>query len=220
MPTKPRRQAETNGGRERLLAAAGKLFAAKGYAATSVREILRAAKVTAPVLYYHFGNKEGLFIGLLRQGLEALYAEEERALAEANTPADKVRAFCGARVAFDQRHPDVRWVAEEILAGPRPAAPRFDLQEPIAKRIQLLADLVDAAVDGGDFRPCDSTAAAFVLLGAIQMTGRFRRIQRYLPSPEAPPPERILETALDGLRAATRRGGAKKAKPKRHEGVS
>ena len=57
MAGRPTKRESENGGRERLLAAAAKLFAAKGYAATTVRDILRAAKVTAPVLYHHFGSK-------------------------------------------------------------------------------------------------------------------------------------------------------------------
>ena len=203
MPERPLKQEAANGGRDRLLAAAAKLFAAKGYAATSVREILKAAKVTAPVLYYHFGSKEGLFNGLIRQGLEALSAEEERELAGATTTVDKVRAFCRARVAFDQRYPHVRWVAEEMLAGPPGLAPSFDLKGPVAKRIQRLADMVGAGVDEGEFRPCDPTAAALVLLGAVQMTWRLRLIKQHLPHP-ATPPERVLETALDGLRALPR----------------
>lgn len=210
MPGRPLTQEAANGGRGRLLAAAAKLFAAKGYAATSVREILKAARVTAPVLYYHFGSKEGLFIGLIQQGLEALSAEEERALAGATTTVDKVRAFCRARVAFDQRYPHVRWVAEEMLAGPSRVAPSLDLKEPVAKRIQWLADLVSAGVDEGEFRPCDPIAAALVLLGAVQMTWRLRLLQQHLPHP-ATPPERVLETALDGLRTLPRAARAKRA---------
>ena len=218
MPDRSLTQEAAKGGRGRLLAAAAKLFAAKGYAATSVREILKAANVTAPVLYYHFGSKEGLFIGLIRQGFETLVAEEEKALAGATTTIDKVRAFCRARVAFDQHYPHVRWVAEEMLAGPPGAAPSFDLKGPVAKRIQWLADLVGAGVDEGAFRPCDPTAAALVLLGAVQMTWRLRLLQQHLPHPVTPP-ERVLETALDGLRALPRAAPAKRAtRPRRSTG--
>ncbi|MCE1227092.1 MAG: TetR/AcrR family transcriptional regulator, partial [Geobacteraceae bacterium] len=47
--------------RQRLLDAALQLFSTKGYAATSVRELVEAAGVTKPVLYYYFKNKEGLY---------------------------------------------------------------------------------------------------------------------------------------------------------------
>ena len=51
--------------RERLLETATELFAEKGYAATSVREIVERAGVSKPVLYYYFKSKEGLFYAIL-----------------------------------------------------------------------------------------------------------------------------------------------------------
>lgn len=47
--------------REALLAAAQKLFADKGFAATSTEEILAAAGVTRGALYHHFADKTALF---------------------------------------------------------------------------------------------------------------------------------------------------------------
>jgi len=47
-------------GAERLLVAAQRLFATRGFPGTSIREIVRAAHVSRPVLYYHFGSREGL----------------------------------------------------------------------------------------------------------------------------------------------------------------
>ncbi len=47
--------------------AALELFTRKGYAATSVREIVAAAGVTKPVLYYYFENKEGIYLALMEQ---------------------------------------------------------------------------------------------------------------------------------------------------------
>lgn len=51
--------------RERLLRAALTIFNAKGYAATSVREIVVAAGVTKPALYYYFKNKNGIYLELV-----------------------------------------------------------------------------------------------------------------------------------------------------------
>ena len=53
--------------REELLAGATELFTRKGYASTTVREIVTAAGVTKPVLYYYFRNKEGIYLELIRQ---------------------------------------------------------------------------------------------------------------------------------------------------------
>ncbi len=53
------RDQETRG---RILLAAASLFANKGYAGTAVREIVAAAGVTKPTLYYYFKNKEDLYV--------------------------------------------------------------------------------------------------------------------------------------------------------------
>ncbi|MCS6760518.1 MAG: TetR/AcrR family transcriptional regulator [Candidatus Devosia euplotis] len=52
---------------ERIIHAATRLFAEKGYAGTSTAEIVAAAGVTKPMVYYYFGDKEGLFRAVMEQ---------------------------------------------------------------------------------------------------------------------------------------------------------
>ncbi len=47
--------------REQLIAVARSLFAEKGFDATSIEEVAARAKVSKPVVYEHFGGKEGLY---------------------------------------------------------------------------------------------------------------------------------------------------------------
>jgi AcrR family transcriptional regulator len=47
--------------REQLIAVSRQLFAARGYEGTSVEEIAARAEVSKPVVYEHFGGKEGLY---------------------------------------------------------------------------------------------------------------------------------------------------------------
>ena len=51
--------------RQRLMDSAVLLFTTRGYAATSVREIVEMAGVTKPALYYHFESKEGIYLAIL-----------------------------------------------------------------------------------------------------------------------------------------------------------
>lgn len=51
--------------RDRLLAAAARLFYAQGIAATGIDEVLREAGVAKMTLYHHFGSKEGLAVAFL-----------------------------------------------------------------------------------------------------------------------------------------------------------
>ena len=68
-PTPRGRRPGTSSARDDILGAARVLFAERGYAATSVREIAEAVGVTKPTLYYHFGSKDGLFTALVNHHL-------------------------------------------------------------------------------------------------------------------------------------------------------
>ena len=56
----------TNNVKQDILSAALALFSAKGYEGVSVSEVVSAAGITKPTLYYHFGSKEGLFDAVCR----------------------------------------------------------------------------------------------------------------------------------------------------------
>lgn len=65
-PTAPRTS------RDQLLAHATRIFAAKGYAAASTREICEAAGANVAAIHYHFGDKEGLYRAVLERPVEAM----------------------------------------------------------------------------------------------------------------------------------------------------
>jgi len=67
---------ESGGGdlptRDRILAAAERLFARRGFAGTSVRDITDAVGIKPPALYNHFPNKEDLYTEVLETSLRPL----------------------------------------------------------------------------------------------------------------------------------------------------
>ncbi|WP_164909167.1 TetR family transcriptional regulator [Mycobacteroides franklinii] len=68
-----------------LLRVAGELFAAKGYAATSVNEVGAGAGVSVPVIYQRFGNKAGLFVAVAEDVYGRALPQMRAAVAEATT---------------------------------------------------------------------------------------------------------------------------------------
>ena len=76
--------------RERLLETATELFAEKGYASTSVREIVARAGVSKPVLYYYFQSKEGLYYALLKWGTEVQQKIIEDVFQVSGTVQDRI----------------------------------------------------------------------------------------------------------------------------------
>jgi len=66
--------------REQLLDVGRRLFAEKGFEGTSVEEIAARAEVSKPVVYEHFGGKEGLYAVVVDREIRALLEEINVAL--------------------------------------------------------------------------------------------------------------------------------------------
>ena len=74
--------------REEIMRCALELFHARGYDAVGVQEIVNAAGVTKPTLYYYFGSKKGLLEQILKSRYKILQGKLEEALQEGgNIPA-------------------------------------------------------------------------------------------------------------------------------------
>lgn len=88
--TRPRRGPGRPAGRggdaeRRILDAALSAFAARGYAATGIRDIVTAAGVTQPTLYHHCRTKADLFARILETSCEPALGAWERLVQEART---------------------------------------------------------------------------------------------------------------------------------------
>ncbi|HET7318665.1 MAG TPA: TetR/AcrR family transcriptional regulator [Nitrospirota bacterium] len=86
---------EQNGNavRDRLLDAALRLFARKGFESASVREIVKAAEVTRPTLYYYFGSKEGLYLELVERLCATVEDSILHSMVPQGTLQDRLRSF-------------------------------------------------------------------------------------------------------------------------------
>ena len=90
--------------RQQILQAALRLFAHSGYAGASVQAIVDAAKVTKPVLYYHFGNKEGLYTALIEWAADERLRRSQAAATRGRTLAEKYTEILAATFEFVREH--------------------------------------------------------------------------------------------------------------------
>ena len=119
MSTNKKRDPEAT--RRAILRAAAKLFVDRGFAATSMTEIARAAHVTKSLIHHHFGSKEQLWVEVKRK-LLAHYAEEQSDVYQAATPGgETLRKSVETLFEFLRGNPDfVRlsgWVDLEKKQG-------------------------------------------------------------------------------------------------------
>jgi len=154
--------------RERLLSGAADIFSSKGYAATSVGEIVAAAGVTKPVLYYHFKSKEGLYLELMADGLGKFHAAIAAALrCEEGTAADRIRRLCETLIGLALENLSISRLTRGIRFSQPQGAPVFDVGE-FPRTIQkALLRLVEQGVRSGEFAQVDPGELVWVIIGLL-----------------------------------------------------
>jgi AcrR family transcriptional regulator len=153
--------------RERLLEVAVGLFARKGYHATSVREIVEAAGVTKPVLYYWFHSKEGVFLALMEMAVEAHREVVAHVLAYPGTAAERILRLGEQVLALIRVNTDVVRLFDAVYFGPREGAPAVDFDPLHGEFRRVLLGLVEEGVRSGEFHNTDIEAMHNALLGAF-----------------------------------------------------
>ena len=151
--------------RAQLLGMADRLFAERGYDATSMDDVASAASVSKPVLYDHFGSKDGLFAACVEQVGDQLADRIGRAAATADGPEATLRATARAYFAFAREQGNLIGVL--LDAGPRGVAV---IVEQVLGMRRRLADLTvtllrrSLAAEGlsVDDRRVEATAHALV----------------------------------------------------------
>lgn len=88
-----RRAASGEESRRRLIAAARAEFAQQGYRGTTIRTIAERADVTAAMVHYHFGNKHGLYLAVIRDTLEPVIATLQAGVQGEAQLADVIRSY-------------------------------------------------------------------------------------------------------------------------------
>jgi TetR/AcrR family transcriptional regulator len=158
-----------NSVRQRLLAAATDLFARKGYAATTVREIVDSARVTKPVLYYYFQNKEGIYLELMRQTFSNVDYLVDFSRGEKGSTREKLLRFCDQAFSLFMENIEAVRVMYAIYYGPHQGAPFFDFDAYHLKFQEAIRRLVDEGVRKGEFRKGDVENMTWAILGAVNV---------------------------------------------------
>ena len=104
--------------------AAARLFAERGYPATTIDDIVAAAGVTKPMLYRHFESKQDLVVTLLERHRDQLAAAPlDALLASAGRPfAERLDAMLDAWFGYVEAHPFVRLLLHDSSGDSEVAA--------------------------------------------------------------------------------------------------
>ncbi|SRR5581483_8171866 len=105
MPAKPGAPARGAPARELILDAAERLFARRGFAATTIKQIAAAAGVNSALLYYYFRDKAAVYHAVLERRVQALVRGAVERLEAAGPPAARLRSFLEFQAETLASHP-------------------------------------------------------------------------------------------------------------------
>lgn len=163
---------------ERIVQEAVRLFAARGFGATSIDDIGAAAGVSGPAIYWHFTGKQALLASMLIDVSERLLDGGRRSVAEATSGDDAIARLIDVHVDFALREPDLIVVHGRELHHLDPSdAHRVRLLQ--RQYLEVWVDVLEEQPNGpeaGRSRP-QLGAAAQAVIGLINSTP-------YLPSPD------------------------------------
>ena len=162
--------------RERILKAAERLFAERGYDGTSIRTIVAKAKVNQAAINYHFEGKDGLYREVLRAAFHALtedqlaHGEEIKTMSREAALSEFVRRQLRPLTARDEFSRSLRIFNWETV---RPTAVfRKLMSEEATPFMGLAVDLIRRFLPDADQRTL--TVAAIWLLGQCSVFVRNR----------------------------------------------
>lgn len=176
-----------------LLESARALFAERGYAGTSTRAIARAASVSEPMIFRHFGSKAKLFEEAVLAPFNTFVSEYIAAWAA--RPRGAMSAYAEAR-GFYQGVYDVlsgnRRLLQEMI-GSRAAAPLAtdNMSTPqLGALLERVEDIIERERDDRGFRSFDPTVMTRLVFGlvfsvAVHGDWMFQGTTRARPSVEA-----------------------------------
>ena len=159
---------ETLGVRERIIETATGLFVAQGYDGVSMREIAAACNLSKAGLYYHFKDKEDLFLAILDENLTEFDALLGSIEAQAGSVRDKIVAYVRAIFTqLPQSHRAIIRLAAQDMAKINPTARAAFDQRYQDKFLSHLKRILEAGMASGHIRAFNPQLGVWALLGLM-----------------------------------------------------
>jgi AcrR family transcriptional regulator len=166
-PTRPRAAARYDRRRQEVLLGAARVFAVRGYEATSVAELARELDIAAGGLYHYFGGKEALAVEICESLTEPLLEAARELLAA--SPDEPLRELLRLWVAHVVAHRDHMLVFDQVRHLAEHGAAWTTVRRS-RKAFERLLDEVLAQEVAGDPR-----IALSALLGMVNHVPRWYR---------------------------------------------
>lgn len=178
-------QAEPNPeqlGADRILEAAERIFADKGFAAASIQGIADAAGVSKANVFHHFGSKDELFRATLGFACERANERVLTLLGGSGEFAGRLKRMMRADIEFMLENPQRSLLVLREIMNTRPEDPGQPAPEVLHRNCINLVETLRAAQQAGEIRDdADPAAVALLFIAANVFYFQTRNLLRHFP---------------------------------------
>ncbi len=153
--------------RTQLIDVGRQVFADKGYDGASVEEIAERAKISKPIVYEHFGGKEGLYAVIVDRELEYVTEQISNAISRGE-PRDRLEAAIMAFLSYVKEHPD----GFAVLSRDTPNTGLANLLAEVGDRVGAV---FENEFKAAGYDPRTAPMYAQALIGMVTFVGQWWR---------------------------------------------
>ena len=182
--------------KRKIFETAMKLFAEKGYEATSVEEITATVGVAKGTLYYHFSSKEEIYNFLIEEGMKLLHNSIEIKTENLTDPIAKLKAVITIQLKVIMKYDEFITILLSQIWGTEPRHQQF--RKYIYEYIDVIQKIIDEGIEKGVIKNCDSQLMASSVFGAI-CSAKIYKLEKEQDMDIALVVNSILEYMINGM---------------------
>jgi AcrR family transcriptional regulator len=199
-PRRPRAAAEAGDRHSRICLEAARLFAAKGYEATSMSDIAAAVQITKAGLYHFVESKEALLFTIMNHSLDRLHRQVIEPARAVSDPLERlrliVRNHIRSVVTTEAGASPLAIIVDAVQGLSHPHRERIDQRK--REYIVLLREtLEELQAQGRVAAAADPAVTAFSIIGMMMWIPRWRRAEGPMSLSEVA--DQIVSLATSGL---------------------
>ena len=142
-----------------------KLFAEKGYDATSIEEITATVGVAKGTLYYHFSSKEEIFKFLVEEGVKLLKNSIAIKTDKLTNSLDKIRAIVLIELKVLVKYESIMTIILSQIWGTGPRSKMC--RDYVFEYIQMIQEIVEEGMEKGEIIKADPNVIASGIFGFV-----------------------------------------------------
>lgn len=161
--------------KRKIFEASMKLFAEKGYDATSVDEITSVVGVAKGTLYYHFSSKEEIFYFLVEEGMKLLQNSITIKISQQTSSIDKLKSVMLIQLKILNKYQDFITIVVSQMWGNEPRNKKC--REYVKQYIERIQDIAEEGIKNGEIIESNAETIAISIFSTTYVSLLYKSSQ-------------------------------------------